>query len=303
MDRLQALEALVAVADHGGFAAGARAIRMSPPAMTRIIAALEAHLGVALFHRSTRAVTLTEEGAAFLASSRRVLDDLRTAELAAMGGQDAPQGMLIVTAPVAFGQRHVVPVTNALLSAHPRLAIRLLLIDRNVRIVEEGIDVAVRIGPLADSSLVARKIGEVARVAVASAGYLAEHGAPADPQELKRHALIGVTAVNPATEWRFGAKGEVGVAIRPRLLVNTNDAAIQAAEAGIGIAYQLSYQVDEAIAAGRLAPVLTEYWRGPIPVHLVFGASRAGTPAVRAFADAMQARAVEVLHNAQTRSS
>lgn len=300
MDRLQALEAFVAVADHGGFAAGARAIRMSPPAMTRIVAALEAHLGVALFQRSTRAVRLTEEGTAFLVRARAVLSDLRDAEFAAMGGQQAPQGMLIVTAPVAFGQRHVVPVVNALLAAHPRLSVRLLLIDRNVRIVEEGIDVAVRIGPLADSSLVARKIGEVARVAVASPAYLVQHGAPGHPRALRDHALIGVTAVTPATEWRFGAQGEIGVAIRPRFLVNTNDAAIQAAEAGIGIAYQLSYQVDDAIAVGRLVPLLAEYRRAPIPVHLVFGASRAGTPSVRVFADAMQARAAEVLARSGT---
>lgn len=285
----------MAVADHGGFAAGARANRMSPPAMTRAIAALEAHLGVALFHRSTRAVSLTEEGTAFLSRARAILAELRDAELVAMGAQDTPQGTLIVTAPVAFGQRHVVPVTNALLAAHPRLSVRLLLIDRNVRIVEEGIDVAVRIGPLADSSLIARRIGAVTRIAVASPAYLAEHGTPAGPHELRNHALIGVTAVNPATEWRFGAKREMAVAIRPRMLVNTNDAAIHAAEAGIGIAYQLSYQVDDAIAEGRLVPLLADFCVTAIPVHLVFGASRAGTPAVRAFADAMQARAAEVL--------
>lgn len=295
MDRLLALEIFVAIADQGGFAAAARSLRLSAPAVTRAIAGLEERLGVTLFHRSTRAVTLTDEGRAFLARCREILTDLREAEIATMGRQSVPQGTLFVTAPVAFGHLHVMPVVIALLAAHPRLSIRLMLIDRNVRIVEEGIDAAVRIGPLVDSALRARKIGEVYRFAVASPGYLAEHGAPAIPAELKHHALIGVNGVNAATEWRFGTKGKTVVPIRPRLLVNTNDAAIAAAEAGTGIAYQLSYQVAVGIAAGRLVRVLADHAVEPRPVSLVFEASRAATPAVRLFADAMHARAKEVL--------
>lgn len=298
MDRLLALEAFVAIADQGGFAAAARSLRLSAPAVTRAIAGLEARLGVTLFHRSTRAVALTDEGRAFLCRCREILAALREAETAAMGRQSAPQGTLFVTAPVAFGQLHVMPVVTALLAAHPRLSLRLMLIDRNVRIVEEGIDVAVRIGPLAESALLARRIGAVGRWAVASPGYLAEHGAPRTPAELKRHALIGVNGVSAASEWRFGATGRTVVPIRPRLLVNTNDAAIAAAEAGTGIAYQLSYQVAAGVAAGRLVRVLADHAIAPRPVSLLFEAGRAATPAVRLFADAMHARAREALGGA-----
>lgn len=190
MDRFENLTAFVAVADHRGFAAAARALQVSPPAITRAVAALEQHLGVTLFHRSTRAVSLTDEGAAFLDRARRIVADLREAEHIVMGGRSIPRGQLYVTAPVMFGRMHVLPVIGALLASHDSLNARMMLLDRNVRIVEEGIDVAVRIGALADSALRAVGIGSVRQMIVASPAYLAEHGAPRSPADLKAHRCI-----------------------------------------------------------------------------------------------------------------
>ncbi|MBL0916937.1 MAG: LysR family transcriptional regulator, partial [Sphingopyxis sp.] len=255
MDRLQTLEMFVAVASEGGFAAAARKLGSSPPAVTRGIAALEARLGAALFHRSTRAVALTDEGTAFLGEARRLLGELAEAERAVRGVQAAPGGQLYLTAPVMFGRLHVLPVVDALLTEHTDLAVRMMLIDRNVRIVEEGIDVAVRIGPLADSSLKAVRIGAVRQMLVASPAYLARRGAPASVADLAEHELIGTVGPRASSEWQF-AEGRWRIERRPRLVLNTVDAVLAAVEAGRGIANLLSYQLAEAIDAGRLVALL-----------------------------------------------
>ncbi|MBB4858823.1 DNA-binding transcriptional LysR family regulator [Novosphingobium chloroacetimidivorans] len=290
MDRFETLTAFVAVADQRGFAAAARALAVSPPAVTRAVAALERHLGVTLFHRSTRAVSLTDEGAAFLDRARRVLHDLREAEQVVMGGRSVPRGQLYVTAPVVFGRLHVLPTIGALLARHEGLSARMMLLDRNVRIVEEGIDVAVRIGALANSALRMVTIGSVRQTIVASPDYLAAHGVPADPEDMTGHHCIAGSSVRGGNAWSFAGRGSP-VEVVPRLTINTIDGAIAAAEAGMGLANVLSYQSADAIASGRLVQVLEEHAPPPMPVSLLYDAGRAAMPAVRAFIDAMRERA------------
>jgi DNA-binding transcriptional LysR family regulator len=281
----------VAVADKGGFAAAARDLRTSPPAMTRGIAALEAHLGVALFHRSTRAVSLTDEGSMFLDKAKRVLADLADAERALHGTQAEPRGQLFVTAPVYFGRLHVLPVVAQLLETHADLSIRMMLVDRNVRIVEEGIDLAVRIGLLTDSSLKAVRIGSVRQMIVASPAYLARNPPPTSAKDLAQHSLIATSGPRASGEWRLGKEREAQIPVHPRLITNTVDSALAAAEAGVGLTNLLSYQADDALRAGRLIEVLKEHAPSPMPVHLLFEASRASLPSTRAFIDTMRAHA------------
>lgn len=289
MDRLQTLEMFVAVAGEGGFAAAARKLGSSPPAVTRGIAALEARLGTALFHRSTRAVALTDAGTAFLGEAARLLGELADAEREVRGAQAEPRGQLYLTAPVMFGRLHVLPVVDALLVEHDALIVRMMLIDRNVRIVEEGIDVAVRIGPLPDSSLKAVRIGEVRQMLVASPAYLARRGAPATVSDLAGHEVIGMEGPRITNEWQFASR-RWRFDRRPRFSVNTVDGAIAAAEAGRGIANLLSYQVAAAVDAARLVALLPREAPPALPVHLLFEPSRAGLPSVRLFVDAMKRR-------------
>ncbi|MGR4891662.1 LysR substrate-binding domain-containing protein [Sphingopyxis sp. LARHCG72] len=289
MDRLLTLEMFVAVAGEGGFAAAARKLGSSPPAVTRGIAALEARLGTTLFHRSTRAVALTDAGAAFLDQARRILAELAGAERELRGAAAEPRGQLHLTAPVMFGRLHVLPVVGDLMAQHRDLMVRMMLIDRNVRIVEEGIDVAVRVGPLADSGLKAVRVGAVRQMLVASPAYLARRGAPATVADLAGHELIGTMGPRWTSEWQF-ASGRWRLDAPPRLVVNTVDGVLAAAEAGLGIANLLSYQLAEPVDAGRLISLLADEQPPALPVHLLFEPSRAALPAVRLFIDAMKAR-------------
>lgn len=287
MDRLQALEVFVGVAEHGGFAAAARSLRLSPSAATRAIAELEARHGAALFHRSTRAVSLTDAGAQFLPVARRVLRDLAEGERALAGVAAEPQGQLLVTAPVLFGRLHVLPVASELIDRHPALSIELMLVDRNIRIVEEGVDVAVRIGNLPDSVLQAVRIGQVRQIIVASPAYLARFGVPQSADDLGGHRLIGSSGPRAAQEWRLG--GHQSIRIAPRLRINSVASAVAAAEAGTGIANLLSYQVAGAIAAGRLIELLAPHDPDWLPVSLLFDATRGRSAALQAFITAMRA--------------
>lgn len=291
MDKFESLAAFVAVADQRSFAAAARSLQVSPPAITRAIASLERHLGVTLFHRSTRSVSLTDDGAAFLERARRILIDLREAEHIVMGGRSVPRGQIYITAPVMFGRLHVLPVISELLAEHQGLSARMMLLDRNVRIVEEGIDVAVRIGALSDSSLRAIPIGSVHQTIVASPAYLAEYGMPTSPADLAGHHCIAGSGVRTGNAWPFGPKSNASANVAPRLTVNTVDATLAAAEAGLGLANLLSYQTASAIAAGRLVRVLAEHAPPPLPVSLLFEAGRAAMPAVRLFIERMKERA------------
>ncbi len=276
------MRVFVAVAGRGSFAEAARQLRVSPSVATRAIAQLEDQLGLTLLTRTTRSLRLTERGAIFLESCHQILDDLDAAERRVRGEDADPRGDITVSAPVVFGRLHVLPIIERLLREHPRLKVRLLLSDRNVHFVDDGVDVAIRIGALADSSLLATTLGSVSRVLVASPAYLAEHGEPRSPGDLGAHDIIAFDGLGVTNEWRFSAPDSL-VRIDPRLTVNSADAAIAAAEAGLGITRALSYQVKTAIAAGRLAPLLGRFAEPPSPVSAVYPARRVGSANVAAF--------------------
>ena len=282
MDRLLTLEMFVAVANEGGFAAAARKLGSSPPAVTRGIAALEARLGTVLFHRSTRAVALTDAGAAFLEQARRILADLVGAEREIRGAEAEPRGQLHLTAPVMFGRLHVLPVVGALMAQHRELAVRMMLIDRNVRIVEEGIDVAVRIGELPESSLIARRVGETRRVICASPAYLKRAGVPKTPSDLTQHRCIGFTGLAPTSEWSFASER---VALRPALTTNQVDVAIDACLRGTGCSQFLCYQVKALLDARKLVRLLPDLEPPALPIQLAYPHARLLSSNVRAFVD------------------
>lgn len=286
MDRLHELEVFIAVAEAGSLAAAGRRLRLSPPAVTRAIAALESRLGARVFNRTTRSLTITETGRRFLDSARRVLADLDTAEKEAVGETALPRGHLTITASMTFGRSVLGPVIRDFLGQHPHVTASVVLLDRVVNLVEEGIDVAVRIGDLPDSGLIARRVGAVRRVLVASPDYLARQGTPAVPADLKLHSVIAFTGLMPNREWRFdGERGPTGVVVNPALEINDALAALEAAETGHGITIALSYMVRDKIAEGRLVPVLDRFTPPPRPVHLVHPQARLVAPKVRAFVD------------------
>lgn len=286
MDRLHELEVFVAVAEAGSFARAGRRLRLSPPAVTRAISALETRLGARVFNRTTRSLAITDVGQRFLESARRILADLDTAEKEAVGETATPQGHLTVTAPVTFGRSVLAPVIRDFLGQHPRVTASLVLVDRVVNLVDEGVDLAVRIGPLPDSNLIAKRVGAVRRVLVASPEYLARRGTPAAPADLKLHSVIAFTGLMPGREWRFeGERGHHGVALRPTFEVNDALAAIEAAETGHGITIALSYMVHDKVRDGRLVPVLDDIAPPPSPVHLVYPQARLVAPRLRALVD------------------
>lgn len=284
MDRLDTLRCFVAVADAGGFAVAARQLGCSAAAVTRAIAALEARLGVLLFQRSTRVVRLTEAGERFLADCRPVLNDLHEAEQAASGAQADPQGLLAITAPHMFGTLHVAPLVQGFVQAHPRVQVRTLFVNRVVHLLEEGLDVAIRIAHLPDSGLTAVQVGALRRLVVAAPAYLAQHGRPRHPSELSAHRAIGFAFdARAPSPWKFrdGATGH------PQFvwISNSNEVDIAAAEAGIGLTRCLAYQAAASLRAGRLRIVLAEHELPPVPVHVVYPAGRRAPAKVRAFVE------------------
>jgi len=285
MDRLQSLEIFVTVARLGGFAPAARRLGISPPSVTRGVAELEQRLGTSLFHRTTRSVRLSEDGQDFLPHAERVLAELDEAERILAGRTGEARGTLFVTAPVAFGRLHVLPVVGEMIEAHEGLDARLLLVDRNIRIVEEGVDVAVRIGALDDSSLRSIHIADVRPVLVASPAYLARFGTPKSTAELGSHHWIATTGARAQTQWN--ALGSLP-GQPARLQLNTVESIIAATEAGLGVASLLSYQVDACLQQGRLVELVGLAESDWLPVSLLFGESRARMPAVRLFIDRMR---------------
>jgi DNA-binding transcriptional LysR family regulator len=286
MDRINAMQAFVTVADLKGFAPAARKLKLSPSAVTRLIAALEQRLGARLLQRTTRSVTLTDAGARYLERIRRILADVEEAETAAEGERTRPSGRLVISAPVGFGRLHVSPVMTAYLKRYSEVSGELRLEDRMINLVEDGIDLAVRIGHLADSSLVARQVGEMRRIMVASPAYLKAHGEPNTPGALVSHQTIQFGATSGSAEWRFVENGrEIRVNYAPRLLTNSADAAIQYAEAGGGLTRVLAYQTADAIKRGGLKIVLQKFEQPPLPIHIVYPTSRLLSAKVRAFID------------------
>jgi DNA-binding transcriptional LysR family regulator len=301
MDRLDELALLIAVLDAGSLAGAARRLRRSPPAVTRALVALEDRIGLRLVERTTRRLSATEDGRLLADRARALLADY---DAMTSHNAGAPlRGLLRVTAPVQFGRRHVAPLVDSFLDANPALRIELVLNDRNIDLVEDGLDVAVRIGALADSSLLARRVGQVRSVLVASPGYLAAHGTPRSPTELSDHATIFGTTRSGSLEWRFGSGGRgTTVRVNPRLLVNEVEAQLLAVRAGRGIARLLSYQVADDLASGALVVLLPEYEPPPLPVQLVSTGGGHMAPRVRAFLDhATEAlRALPVIHAIDT---
>ncbi|MBR0660399.1 LysR family transcriptional regulator [Neoroseomonas oryzicola] len=283
MDRLDTLAVFVAVAEQGGFAAAARLLQRSPAAVTRAVADLEDRLKVRLLQRTTRAVSLTEAGQRALESARRILAgmeelDAVTEDVAALHGSVA------VTAPTMFGRLHVLRLVQGFLVQHPGVAVRLMLLDRVVSLADEGLDLAVRIGALPDSALRATRLGEVQEGIYASPAYLAAHGRPEAPRDLAGHAVIACTALAPVPDrWTF--PGAAVVVVAPRLVVNTPDAAVDAAVAGLGLANLVSYQAAAHVAAGRLRRVLSAHAPPPEPVHLVYAPTRHLSRRVRLLLD------------------
>jgi DNA-binding transcriptional LysR family regulator len=283
MDRIQAMQAFVAVADLQGFAPAARKLALSASAVTRLVAGLEQHLGARLLQRTTRNVALTDVGARYLERARRVLADVEEAENSAQAERSAPSGRLVISAPVGFGRRHVSPVVSTYLSRYPDVSCELRLADRVVNLVEDGVDVAVRIGHLADSSLVARQIGQMRRIVVAAPAYLQRRGEPKSPEAIAMHDTIQFGA---ASEWRFLQDGrELRVTPAPRFITNSADAAIQYAEEGGGFTRVLAYQAADAITRGRLEVVLAASEEPVMPIHLVYPTSRLLSAKVRSFID------------------
>jgi DNA-binding transcriptional LysR family regulator len=286
MDRLQAMTTFVAVVDSGGFASAARKLNQSPPVVTRAVAELEERLGLRLLTRTTRVVRVTDAGARFAEDCRRILADIEVAETAATGTHAAPRGTLTITAPVLFGQLYVTPILVSYLQQFPEVDAHCLFLDRVVNVVEEGIDVAVRIGELPDSSLQATRVGRVRRVLVAAPAYLAAHGVPQRPEDLAAHTIVSAAGVTPVSDWRFNDAGKPLLQrLQPRLRTTTNDAAIAAAVAGLGITRLLSYQVAAHVQSGALQLLLPDFETAPLPVHVVHHEGRRATQKVRAFID------------------
>lgn len=291
MDRLRGMEVFVAVAELGGFAAAARKLALSPPAVTRAVAGLEDRLGTRLFVRTTRSLRLTDSGARFLIDCRRLLAELAEAEEAAAGSHAAPRGRLRITAPVLFGRSFVAPIVGTFLDRYPDMTCQTLFVDRVADLMDEGLDVAVRIGSLPDSGLTAIRVGSVRSIVVAAPAYVAAHGTPADPAALSAHRMIHALAMGAAPEWRFVRDGRpLGVPLPARLQMNTNDAVLALARAGWGIARLLSYQVAADLAAGRLLALLTDFEPPALPIHVVHLEGRAASRKVRAFVDHAVAR-------------
>lgn len=276
----------VAVADLQGFAPAARKLGFSASAVTRMVAALEERLGARLLQRTTRSVMLTDVGARYLHRARQILADIEEAEGSAQAERARPSGRLVVSAPVGFGRLHVTPLISAYLQRYADVSGELRLTDRMVSLVEDGIDVAVRIGHLPNSRLVARQVGSMPRVVVASPDYLARRGQPKTPDDIVKHDTIQFGVIASTPEWRFVQDGDdIRITHMPRFTTDVADAAIWHAEHGGGLTRVLAYQAADALAAGRLKRVLTEFEPPAVPIHIVYPTSRLLSAKVRVFID------------------
>jgi DNA-binding transcriptional LysR family regulator len=291
MDRLHLMSVFVAVAEAESFAGGARRLGMSPPAVTRAIAALEARLRAKLLDRTTRYVRVTDAGQRYLDDARRIIGEADEADEAAAGINADPRGHLAVTAPVLFGRMFVTPGIVEYLHRYPDTEISALFIDRVVNLLEEGLDVGVRIGELPDSSMKAIGVGHVRPVVCASPAYLEKHGMPKTPAQLAHHVVILSSAVTPAVEWKFAHdRKPVTIRVKPRLTVTSNEAAIEAACRGFGITRLLSYQIAPYVTSGQVKVVLGKYEPQRLPIHVLHREGRYASAKVRTFVDLMVAR-------------
>ncbi len=286
MDRFSALRTLVAAVDGGSLSAASRRLRTPLPTVSRRISDLEAHLGTQLLLRTPRKLILTDAGAAFVPAARRILAALDEAEREASGEYREPVGELLVTAPIAFGRIHILPVVLEFLQAFPGIDVRLAMSDAVVDMIDNHVDVAVRLGRLPDSSLIAQRVGEVRWITVASPAYLAAHGTPEMPTDLAGHDCLAFEGLTPSRSWAFkGDSDSDPLTIRPRLGVNTADALVEAASAGLGVARMTSYQAASALRDGRLVEILKPFVGDPIAVHLVHAPAMLLPLKLRAFLD------------------
>ncbi len=286
MDRLESMSILVNVVEAGSLSAASRRLKMPLPTLSRKISELEGHLKTRLLNRSTRLLTLTDAGDRYLAATKRILEDVEEAERAATGEYNAPKGELVLTAPMVFGRTHLMPVITDFLKAYPDIDVRLALHERVVNLQEEHVDLAVRIGKLPDSTLMAIRLGEVRRILCASPEYLAARGTPLHPSDLALHDCVSFNPGTQAEAWDFPiGKTSTSFPVHSRLVVSTAQAAIDAAIAGIGITRVFCYHAAEARAQGLLVAVLQDFVPTPIPLHLVYPAGRMLPLKLRAFLD------------------
>jgi DNA-binding transcriptional LysR family regulator len=286
MDRFEAMSVLLAVVEQGSFSAASRKLRMPLPTVSRRIAELEAHVRARLLTRSTRKLALTDAGRDYVAACKRILQDVSDAERTAAGEYSAPRGDLVISAPIVFGRMHLQPIVNEFLDAYPQVDVRVVFGDRIMNFHEERIDLALRIGTLPDSSLIASRVGQTRLVVCGSPDYFGRRGIPQTPADLADHDCISFDGLVSPSEWTFRHDGRTeSVPVRSRLVVNTADAAIDAARAGVGITRALSYQVEPARGAGELAIVLEPYEPEPRPVSLVYPGQGRMPLKLRAFID------------------
>lgn len=286
MDRLHLMTVFVAVAEAESFSAAARRLSLSSPAVTRAITTLEKRLGVRLLTRTTRFVRATEAGLRYLEDARRIIAEADEADEAASGANAMPRGRLLVTAPVLFGRMFVTPVVVDYLRRYPEVTVSALFLDRVVNLIEEGLDVGVRIGHLPDSSLQAIRVGQVRSVLCAAPSYLEQAGLPQAPADLDRHTLIAASGLAPQVDWKFMRERQaVSLKMTPRLVTSTIDAAVEAARSGLGIARLLSYQAAPLVAAGQLQIVLDRFETPALPIHVIHREGRQSAAKVRSFVD------------------
>jgi len=293
MDRLHLMSTFVNVLEAGGLSAAGRAMGVSSSAVTRAISELEGLLGTQLLIRTTRSVRPTDAGLQYARDARRILQDVEEANASAGGAHAAPRGHLVVTAPVLFGRLRVLPVVLEYLDAHPGVTVACAFTDRVVHLIDDNVDVAIRIGHLPDSALYARPLGHVRQIVCGSPGYLARHGRPHRPADLAMHTVVARSPATAMTAWRFASDaGDAGDELRlvPRLTTTSNEAAIDAAVAGFGLVRVLSYQVEALVARGVLEVVLRAFEPSPQPVHLLHREGRRGSRKVRGFVDLALAR-------------
>jgi DNA-binding transcriptional LysR family regulator len=291
MDRLEAMSIIVAVTETGSFSAASRRLKKPVATVSRMVAELEARLKAQLFQRSSRQMTLTDAGRSYIEACKRIIEQVDDAEREVSGEYRIPKGDLAITSPWGLGHMHLMPIAVEFMNAYPEIALRLVLTDRIVDTVEENIDISIRIGNLADSNLIATKVGSVRFVLCASPLYLAEHGHPSEPAELAAHDCISIDSVAPQRSWKFIKDGrEIVAPIRSRLTVSDSEAAIDAAIASAGITRVMSYKMEAARRAGQLVLMLEEFEQEPWPVHIVYAERKPVPLKLRAFLNWMTPR-------------
>lgn len=287
-DRLLLMTVFVAVAEEEGFAGAARRLGMSPPKVTRAIATLEKHLGIRLFNRTTRFVRMTEAAQRYLDDAKNVIAAADAADEVAVGINAKPRGHLVVTASVLFGRLYIMPSIVDYMQRYAEVTVSALFVNRVVNMMEEGVDVAIRIGELPDSSYRAIRVGSVRRMLCASPDYLAKHGIPKTPEDLTSHHVVLASGLNPVPELKFINKNkQLNIKVKPKLVISDIDSTIEAAVNGVGITQLISYQIGAELATGKLKIVLSEYELNPIPVHIMHSEGRNASAKIRAFVDLM----------------